>query len=191
LAQKYREQGVRAYAGKYSYGRPEVQFRPVETQKFDLEIGAFCSIVRACVINLGSFGRHTTDFVSSYPLAMLFPVRGVARDTSAAEHSGGSVSIGSDVWLGEDSAVFAGISIGHGAVVGARALVTKNVPPYAIVAGVPARILRYRFPDVAIQRLLALSWWNWPDEAIQAAILSFHMIDIERALSDLEAAQPC
>jgi tetrahydrodipicolinate N-succinyltransferase len=83
------------------------------------------------------------------------------------------ISIGSDVWIGAGAMILDGVNIGHGAVVGARSVVTKNVPPYAIVAGVPARIIRYRFTDEIIARLLEIAWWNLDDSVISEKIEFF------------------
>lgn len=185
--ERYRQQGVDAQAGRYSYGCPEVQFRPAETGRARLRIGAFVSIGRGCIVNLGSFGRHTVDFVSTYPLAMVLgqPPR---RDRSATEDAKMSVEIGADVWLGESSLVFAGVTIGPGAVIGARSIVTRDVAPYTIVAGSPARLVRPRFaPDIAA-RLLALAWWDWPDDKIRAHYEAFFRRDIASSLDALEAA---
>jgi acetyltransferase-like isoleucine patch superfamily enzyme len=184
---RYRQKGVDARAGRYSYGCPEVQFRPVENGRTQLRIGAFASIGRGCVINLGSFGRHTVDFVSTYPLAMVLgqPPR---RDRSAVEDGKMSVEIGADVWLGESSLVFAGVTIGHGAVVGARSIVTRDVPPYAIVAGSPARLVRARFAPEIAERLLRLAWWDWPDEKIRDNLEAFFRRDVASSLEALEAA---
>ncbi len=77
--------------------------------------------------------------------------------------------IGSDVWIGTDAFLMPGIKIGDGAIVGARAVVTKDVPPYAIAGGNPAKILKYRFPQDMISELLKIKWWDWEDERIRNA----------------------
>jgi len=89
--------------------------------------------------------------------------------TSAWDHKG-DIVIGNDVWIGYEAVVMAGVTIGDGAIIGARAVVTKDVPPYTIVGGVPARKIRRRFSDNVIARLLELKWWDWPAEQIQRNI---------------------
>lgn len=88
---------------------------------------------------------------------------------SAWDHKG-DIVIGNDVWIGYEAVVMAGVTIGNGAIIGARAVVTKDVPPYTIVGGVPAREIRRRFSDDVIARLLELKWWDWPAERIQRNI---------------------
>lgn len=96
--------------------------------------------------------------------------------------------IGSDVWIGIGCTVLSGVTIGDGAIIAAGAVVTKDVPPYAIVGGVPAKIIRYRFPQEMIDRLLEIQWWNLPDEEITKVIDVFHKPDL--TMEDLDKAFP-
>ena len=82
--------------------------------------------------------------------------------------------IGHDVWIGVGAYIGAGVSVGHGCVVGAKAVVTKNTPPYSVVVGNPARIVKLRFSPSEIERLLRLEWWNWPDEKVRSSIEWFY-----------------
>jgi hypothetical protein len=116
------------------------------------------------------FGEHRTDLVSTYPLRTLLTPDG--RNHDATEK--GEIAIGSDVWIGTRAMILSGVTIGHGAVVAAGAVVTRDVPPYAIVAGVPARVLRYRFDADTIERLLAIAWWEWPDERVRERMAEFY-----------------
>ncbi|MFD0936397.1 CatB-related O-acetyltransferase, partial [Methylobacterium trifolii] len=123
--------------GAYSYGCPKVRF-PESGRR--LTIGRYCSIADKVEILLG--GDHRLDWVSTYPFAAM---AGLWPDAQAPEDyhvSRGDVAIGHDVWLGSGCMILAGVTIGHGAVVAARAVVTRDVPPYAIVAGNPAQVVR-------------------------------------------------
>jgi len=116
-------------------------------------IGAYCSVASNLRFMLG--GNHDPGLVSTYT----FP--GFGGPTSK-----GPISVGSDVWIGNDVLILSGVTVGHGAVVGMRSVVTRDVRPYAIVAGNPARELRRRFPDDLVERLLEVAWWTWPEEEI-------------------------
>lgn len=90
----------------------------------------------------------------------------------------GDIIIGNDVWIGYEAVVMAGVTIGDGAIIGARALVTKDVPPYTIVGGVPAKTIRTRFPDDIAAVLLQVKWWDWPREKIAAHIGAIQSGDV-------------
>jgi virginiamycin A acetyltransferase len=99
----------------------------------------------------------------------------------------GDTTIGNDVWLGYRAAILPGVTIGDGAIVGAYSVVTKDVPAYSIVGGNPARLLRARFPETTVQRLLAVKWWDWPVDKITryASLLTG---EVEAFLAAAEAA---
>lgn len=149
--------------GRGSYGAPEVVSWGEGAR---LKIGQFCSIANGVTILLG--GEHRVDWVTTYPFSFLWPQ--VAGHIKGHPKTKGDVIIGNDVWIGTGALILSGVTIGDGAVVGAHAVVTKNVPPYAIVGGNPAKIIRYRFDEYTIQKLLAISWWNWPDQKIAVAM---------------------
>jgi acetyltransferase-like isoleucine patch superfamily enzyme len=147
--------------GRYTYGRPRIiTFDP----KIKLTIGQFCSIADGVTIFLG--GNHRLDWVSTYPF-MVFPdFWPQAKDIKGHPSSKGDVNIGNDVWIGSGATILSGVRIGDGAAVGAKSVVTKDVEPYAIVVGNPARAIRKRFDDETIRRLLEIKWWDWPVEKI-------------------------
>ncbi|MCJ2059998.1 CatB-related O-acetyltransferase [Methylobacterium sp. J-048] len=147
--------------GAYSYGRPKVRF-PESGRR--LTIGRYCSIADKVEILLG--GDHRLDWVSTYPFAAmrgLFPGAGAPSDYHASR---GDVVIGHDVWLGSGCMILSGVTVGHGAVVAARAVVTRDVPAYAVVAGNPARVVRRRFDDATVDALVETAWWDLPHDAV-------------------------
>lgn len=150
--------------GAGTYGVPEVHDFGDGAQ---LRIGAYCSIADGVEIVLG--GYHRTDWVSTYP----FPKKiSEARHIDGSSFSKGDVQIGSDVWLCSNATILSGVTIGPGAVVAAGAVVTRDIEPYAIVAGNPARVIGWRFDERTRNALLAIQWWNWPrDEVIKVVEL--------------------
>jgi acetyltransferase-like isoleucine patch superfamily enzyme len=155
--QRYAEYRV----GRWTYGRPLVHPGAANST---LTIGSFCSIASGVEIVLG--GEHRTDWVTTYPFNTLFPE---AKDYPGHPHSKGSVTIGNDVWIGQDAIIFSGVNIGNGAVIAARSVVRKSVAPYAIVGGNPASHLVYRFDEATISALQEIAWWDWPLQKIKEA----------------------
>lgn len=133
-----------------------------------LVIGKFCSI--ACGARfLFNSANHTMGSLSTYPFPLFFEEWGLDRtDVAQAWDNKGDIVIGNDVWIGYEAVIMVGVTIGDGAVIGARAVVTKDVPPYTIVGGVPARPIRLRFLQQTVDALLELAWWDWPKEQIAA-----------------------
>ncbi|WP_195539946.1 CatB-related O-acetyltransferase [Eubacterium maltosivorans] len=131
-----------------------------------LVIGKFCSI--ACGARfLFNSANHTMRSLSTYPFPLFFEEWGLdSKDVTAAWDNKGDIVVGNDVWIGYEAVVLAGVTIGDGAVIGTRAVVTKDVPPYTIVGGVPAQPIKKRFPDKAVADLLEIRWWDWPREKI-------------------------
>ena len=131
-----------------------------------LVIGRFCSIACGAKFLFNS-ANHAMGSLSTYPFPLFFQEWGLekARVAEAWDNKGDIVA-GSDVWIGYEAVILAGVTIGDGAVIGARAVVTKDVPPYTIVGGVPARAIRRRFLEETVEELLRLKWWDWPPERI-------------------------
>jgi len=127
-------------------------------------IGAFCSIASYCAIGGGD---HALDAVSTSPV--FYEGKNIFRKHFSRIHRdlNRPVIIGNDVWIGEGVFINGGVMIGHGAVIGAHSVVTHDVPPYAVVAGAPARTIRYRFDNSIIVKLLECEWWNWSDDKIE------------------------
>ena len=134
-----------------------------------LVIGSFCSIGSgAAFITAGNQG-HRSDWISTFPFYWMPEINAFEGARNGFEPAGDTV-IGNDVWIGTEAIVMPGVKIGHGAVIGTRALVTKDVEPYAIVGGNPSKTLRMRFVDADIARLLELRWWDWSDDELKAAM---------------------
>jgi len=129
--------------GDYTYGLPQI-FKLEETSQF--EIGKFCSIANDVKIFLD--GEHETNNISTYPFGYF---KGFTVSKKYKTKSKGKVIIGNDVWIGYGVTILSGVNIGNGAVIGARSLIVKDVPPYSIVGGVPAKIIKKRFDDKTIK----------------------------------------
>ena len=164
---------VNSVIGRYSYvgGNSLI---------INTEIGAFCSIANDVCIGLAG---HTLNFISTSPI---FTEKnngtGTRWNTSSIyAHKNQRIQIGSDVWIGYRATILNGAKIGDGAVIAASAVVTKDVPPYAIVGGVPAKILRYRFNEETIKKLTTIKWWNLNDDILQKNINLFQTMDIDEA----------
>lgn len=181
----YTERGFDISVGAYSYGTPSLHWNEGEKQRYSLRIGAFCSIAAEVSIYVGTQGIHSLDFISTYPMGMVFGH--VPGEERPAGHEGDrGVNIGSDVWIGRNVMIQSGVTIGHGAVIGSRAVVTSDIPPYGIAVGMPAKPIRKRFSESQIDRLLELAWWEWPEERIRRGLASFSTRDMDRALDELE-----
>ncbi len=135
-----------------------------------LNMGKFCSI--ACGAKfLFTSANHTQRSLSTYPFPIFFEEWDLnVKDITSAWDRKGDIIIGSDVWIGYEAVIMSGVTIGDGVIIGARAVVTKDIPPYTIVGGVPARQIRRRFSDEIIAALLDLKWWDWPTEKIARKI---------------------
>ena len=156
--------------GDYTYGSPEVLSWGENTT---LNIGKFCSIASGVKIFLG--GNHNIKFMTTYPFNAIFPM---FSDIVGHPLSKGNVNIGNDVWLGNNATILSGVTIGDGAVVGCNAVVAKDVPPYAVVIGNPARIIKYRFESDVIKNLLEIKWWEWSDKDIFNVVRYLQSYDV-------------
>lgn len=137
--------------GEFTYFSPDLTLKTwIDGER--ITIGRFCSIGERVYIATG--GNRRTD------LAALFPF-----DTSTYRTTA-NTRIGNDVWIGSHAIILGGVIVGHGAVIGSGAVVFSDVPPFAIVAGNPAKVVRYRFSEPIVARLLKVAWWDWPLEKI-------------------------
>ncbi len=129
-----------------------------------LIIGRFCSIGSGAVFIMAGNQGHRADWISTYPFHFM-PDPKFAPAGNGYLPAGDTV-VGSDVWIGTEALVTPGITIGHGAVLAARSVVTRDVEPYAVVGGNPARLIRHRFPESEVALLLEMKWWDWPKRKI-------------------------
>ena len=169
----FRGPGGRISVGRHTYGAPKVRWWGEPANLF---IGSFCSISNGVEIFLG--GNHRTDWITTYPFSAF---RKWQEGSLIQGHpsSNGDVRIGSDVWLGSGCVILSGVTIGHGAVVACRAVVTKDVPDYAIVGGNPARIIRMRFNADQVERLTTSAWWTWPEDKLRQRLQLLMSPEIE------------
>lgn len=156
--------------GDYSYGQPQILFH---NDKSTLKIGKYVSIANDVIIMLG--GEHRSDWVSTYPFNILYPEFNYIKGHPTTK---GNVLIGNDVWIGREALIMSGVTIGDGAIVAANAVVVKNVPPYSIVGGNPAKQIRYRFTEEEIAELMRIQWWNWSDMDVRNNVQNLMSCDI-------------
>ena len=152
--------------GRHTYGYSAKTFY-LPTGRESVTIGSFCSIAAGVQF---IFGDHPLDKVSTYPLR--YSLRKDSTNNDAVCR--GLITVGNDVWLGRNALIMANVRIGDGAVVAAGSVVTRDVPPYAVVGGVPARIIKTRFTGDQIEQLRSIAWWNWPDTKILQHIDLFY-----------------
>lgn len=134
-----------------------------------LIIGRFCQIAsRATFVMNGA--NHATGGLSTYPFAAFGGDWSGRFEGELDGEIKGDTVVGHDVWIGYDALLMPGVTVGHGAIIGARSVVTRDVPPYAIVAGNPATVVRSRFDEPTVDALLQCAWWDWPVERITEAI---------------------
>jgi acetyltransferase-like isoleucine patch superfamily enzyme len=171
--------------GRFSYG-PYPKVNHINNGS-NLHIGQFCSIAGNVNVYLG--GSHRTDWVTTYPFGHIHQNLFDKFDGSGHPKTNGDVVIGNDVWICENVTIMSGINIGDGAVIAANSHVVKNVEPYSIVGGNPAKLIKYRFTPLQIENLLKIKWWNWDIEKINkfTPLLCNENIDefINVALEDL------
>ncbi|MCX5871336.1 MAG: CatB-related O-acetyltransferase [Deltaproteobacteria bacterium] len=150
--------------GKHTYGLPVIDAYKGSERK--VIIGSYCSIARNVVLVTG--GIHPVGWVSTYPFRYQWNLPGAFEDGMPS--SNGDIVIGSDVWIGADVMIMSGVTVGHGAVIAARSVVTRDIPPYSLVGGVPAKVIRSRFDPETVAQLLEIKWWEWDEARVRSAI---------------------
>jgi acetyltransferase-like isoleucine patch superfamily enzyme len=147
--------------GKYTYRKPTIFYM---NDNAKLVVGNFCSIAQNVTIYLG--GNHRNDWVTTYPFGHIHT--NIFNGFNGDGHPGtkGDVIIGNDVWIGSNATIMSGVTVGDGAVIANNSHVVKNVEPYSLVGGNPAKLIKFRFTPEQIEKLLQIKWWNWDDEKI-------------------------
>ena len=173
----------RAIVGPHSYGTFRIRIGKGERGR--VRIGDYCSMAQGVQFSLG--GNHRVDWVTTYPFRVILGLPGAWTDGHPRPE--GEIVVGNDVWIGAEALILAGVTIGDGAVIAARAVVTGDVAPYAIVGGIPAREIRRRFTPEQIDALLALRWWEWPEDRIRAHVDLLCSPDVEGLLAAGREAQ--
>ena len=166
----------------YTYGMPEVITWDNSTK---LKIGKFCSLASNIYILAG--GEHRSDWISTYPFNCLIDDFDYIKGHPSTK---GDIIIGNDVWIGDSVKILSGVHIGDGAIIGTASVVTKDIPPYAIAAGNPAKIIRYRFDEDTIEELLDIKWWNFREKDIIKIVPLLQSNDIQKFLKECRKIKP-
>ena len=176
LINKYTFDSSKVFVGKGTYG--ELNIKQFEKTCCKLSIGNYCSI--APEVDFLTDGEHSYKGISTYPFATRY------FDKTIDTLSKGDITIGDDVWIGFRSTIMSGVHIGQGAVVAAGAVVTKDVPPYAIVGGVPAKVIKYRFSSEIIEQLLQLDYSKLTNDMIRERIDDLYTSLDGKSLEEVE-----
>ena len=144
-----------------------------------LIIGSYCSIGSGASFIMAGNQGHRYEWISSFPFFYMSEVESF-HDSKDGYHPAGDTVVGNDVWVGSEAMVMPGITIGDGAVIGSRALVTKDVEPYSVIGGNPAKLIKKRFCDRHVELLLEMKWWEWEDLRLKEAIPILCSNDIDK-----------
>lgn len=174
-AEKIRLRYPRYSVGVGTYGIPEVLEFGDDTV---LKVGSYTSIADGVRILLG--GEHRTDWLTTYPFPAMIDNLDDIKDYAPSK---GDVVIGSDCWICADAVILSGVTIGHGAIVAAGAMVTRNVPPYSVVGGNPCKFIRWRFEEEVREELLQSAWWDWPVDEVKSVARTLCSADLEAFLT--------
>ncbi|ASR56428.1 CatB-related O-acetyltransferase [Cellulomonas sp. PSBB021] len=167
----------RLVLGENSYGLPIIDaFDGDDTR---LIIGKYCSVASSARFVLG--GAHPTDRVTTFPLRRRL---GLDPADDGYPYSAGDIVLGNDVWIASGAIILSGVTIGNGCVVASGAVVTRDIPDYAVVAGVPAKPLRFRFTPEQRERLSAIAWWDWPEATVRSRVGALSSANIDEFLRD-------
>lgn len=167
--------------GRHTYGVSRQSVHGYDATSV-LNVGSFCSIAEEVLFFVRS--NHPTNLPSTFPLEIYVSQTKRSKDDLVSK---GPINIGHDVWIGRRAIIMSGVTIGNGAVIGACSVVTKDIPPYAIAVGNPAKVVKYRFPEATIERMQKLRWWEWSDDKIRQN-MNFFMRPAAEFVDTLEPA---
>jgi acetyltransferase-like isoleucine patch superfamily enzyme len=172
-AQRFYEGGIEYGYG--TYGSLNVLFPSPE---FKCVVGRYCSIAPGVTVLMKA--NHHVEWITTYPFSappirFNWPTADPHKETTCGK---GHVIVGNDVWIGRNATILSGVTIGDGAVIGCDSVVTKDVPPYAIVAGNPASVRKYRFDEETVKVLLRLKWWDWSKDKMDGAVNFLQSSDV-------------
>ena len=172
--------GVFSYYSGYHHKHSfETCVRYLDKKRKDIDklsIGKYCSIGSGAIFMMAGNQGHRMDWVSTFPF---YYQANIFKSSKNAYEKTGDTIIENDVWIGSEAMIMAGVTIGSGAVVAARSVVTKDIPPYAVVGGNPAQVIKYRFEKDKVAQLLKLAWWDWDEEAVKEAMALICSDDIQ------------
>jgi len=173
--------GRHSYYSGYYHGHSFddcAMFLMPDTDEMDkLIIGSFCSIASGVKFLMAGNQGHRSDWVSTFPFYWTEEFSELGSNGLADVKD---TEIGNDVWIGTEALFMPGVTVGHGSIIGARTVVTKDVPPYSVVVGSPGKVVKKRFSDENIEKLLEISWWDWSDDKIKDAINIITSGDIDK-----------
>lgn len=174
------EVGVFSYYSGYHHKHDFVECaRYLHDKRKDVDkliIGNYCSIGSGAVFMMAGNQGHKTDWISTFPF---YFQANIFKDSKNAYEKAGNTIIGNDVWIGSEAMIMSGVTIGDGAVIAARSVVTKDVAPYAVVGGNPGVLIKSRFEKQEIKQLFSMKWWNWKEEKIKEVMPLICSSDIE------------
>lgn len=171
--------------GRYTYG--------LETMKIcqwgegaALKIGSFCSIAEGATFILG--GNHRVDWATTFPFGFIFQDQFGGERNTGHPSTHGDIIIGNDVWIGRNATIMSGVTIGDGAVIAGNATIVKDVAPYEVWGGNPAKLIKKRFDDDVIEALLDLRWWDLPEQTIKKIAPELCQVPTAEAVNEIKAA---
>lgn len=183
----YRVGASQLEVGRYTYGHEKITVKQFG-EGAALKVGAFCSIASGVNIILG--GNHRLDWATTFPFGHVFKRKIDVERVPGHPATNGDIIIGNDVWIGQNATIMSGVHIADGAVVAANATVVKDIGPYEVWGGNPAKKIKTRFDDTIVSGLLHLKWWEWSEDKIAEVVPllstppTLEILDEIRAIAD-------